>query len=327
VAGLKASHTKTGRRGLKGRPTESRGPPYGIAGGHSRCALPADDRPTRGPVQESRIDERVQHETTVIGTDVPEARGLAERQFHGRRLVEIGPDSIHNVCVAHASAGASGAPSAALVSLAVISLRNRELCRAPRSPTVRGHETNSSQFMPDATDSSESWIDETETKADYADPAGQRSCSLFPTPMQPAPSLLWTLEEIGLLDTIYFAFYEEIDFCRRAQRRGWMVALVPQSRIHHRRGGMWEANPELKRRRDYTCDRSQFIYMITSPDRSLAGNLKGYAITFATKAKEAMKGTSNGRIWDLVRMQFEVLGNAGALREKWKRDSALSQMK
>ena len=134
-------------------------------------------------------------------------------------------------------------------------------------------------------------------------------------------------EEIGLLDTIYFAFYEEIDFCRRAQRRGWMVALVPQSRIHHRRGGMWEANPELKRRRDYTCDRSQFIYMITSPDRSLAGNLKGYAITFATKAKEAMKGTSNGRIWDLVRMQFEVLGNAGALREKWKRDSALSPMK
>lgn len=134
-------------------------------------------------------------------------------------------------------------------------------------------------------------------------------------------------EEIGFLDPIFFAFYEEIDFCRRAQRRGWKVMLVPRSRIHHKRGGMWEANPELKRRRDYTCDRSQFIYTITSPDRSLAGNLKGYAITFATKAKEAMNGSSNGRMWDLVRMQFEVLGNAAALKEKWKRDSALSPMK
>ena len=50
------------------------------------------------------------------------------------------------------------------------------------------------------------------------------------------------LERIGMLDPIYFAFYEEIDLCRRAICAGYSVALVPGSRIRHFRGGMWRAD-------------------------------------------------------------------------------------
>src|SRR5262249_18654225 len=42
---------------------------------------------------------------------------------------------------------------------------------------------------------------------------------------------------IGCLDPIFFAFFEEIDFCRRARAAGFEIALVPSSRIHHYRGG------------------------------------------------------------------------------------------
>jgi hypothetical protein len=52
------------------------------------------DRPLRGPPQEPRIDERIQHVATVIGADVPEANGLAQRQFKARHLVEIAPNAI-----------------------------------------------------------------------------------------------------------------------------------------------------------------------------------------------------------------------------------------
>ncbi len=131
-------------------------------------------------------------------------------------------------------------------------------------------------------------------------------------------------DEVGLLDPIYFAFYEEIDFCRRAARRGWKIALVVRSRIHHHRGGVWESSPQLKRKRDYTCDRSQFIYTLTEPRRTLTGNLGWYLITLGTKAKGALKSTSSVSVWDLLRMQVDVLRSFGAVREKWRRDRALT---
>lgn len=106
--------------------------------------MTTSDRPLRGPVQETRIDQRVEHEATVVGTDVPEARGLAERQFHRRRFLEIGADPVYDVCVSHAPTGASGTPSATLVPFPLISLPYRELHRSWRSAAVAGDDTYSS---------------------------------------------------------------------------------------------------------------------------------------------------------------------------------------
>jgi N-acetylglucosaminyl-diphospho-decaprenol L-rhamnosyltransferase len=41
-------------------------------------------------------------------------------------------------------------------------------------------------------------------------------------------------EQLGGLDPDYFLYYEDVDFCRRARGRGWVVAYEPSpSAIHH----------------------------------------------------------------------------------------------
>ena len=41
------------------------------------------------------------------------------------------------------------------------------------------------------------------------------------------------IEDIGLLDDGYFLYFEEVDFCLRARRAGWLCSYVPQSRVMH----------------------------------------------------------------------------------------------
>ena len=48
-------------------------------------------------------------------------------------------------------------------------------------------------------------------------------------------SSLW--RELGGLDDRFFAHMEEIDYCWRAQLRGWKVAVVPESVVWHLGGG------------------------------------------------------------------------------------------
>ena len=129
-------------------------------------------------------------------------------------------------------------------------------------------------------------------------------------------------EEIGLLDPIYFSFYEEIDFCRRAACRGYQIALVPRSRVHHHRGGSWEADPSIKRERDYHCDRSQFIYASTDPRNSVFRNLRWYFVTLGAKLKGVVSGFSPVRLFDLARIQIDLIIMSGAIVSKWRRDRA-----
>lgn len=126
------------------------------------------------------------------------------------------------------------------------------------------------------------------------------------------------IEQVGLLDPIYFAFYEEIDFCRRAAFRGYKTAIIPRSHIHHFRGGSWEATAAIKRNRDYRCDRSQFIYNLTDPRRSLAANFGWYLQTLVTKIKEAAIAFSLAKTWDLARIQVDLLFSLPQLLHKWR---------
>jgi GT2 family glycosyltransferase len=129
-------------------------------------------------------------------------------------------------------------------------------------------------------------------------------------------------EEAGLLDPIYFAFYEEIDFCRRAACLGYKIALVPRSRVHHHRGGNWEADRSIKRERDYRCDRGQFIYASTDPRNSAFRNLRGYFVTLGTKLKDAVSDFNPTRVFDLAQMQIELVTMSGDIISKWRRDRA-----
>ena len=45
-----------------------------------------------------------------------------------------------------------------------------------------------------------------------------------------------TLRDTGLMDDRFFLYFEEVDLCRRARRKGWEVWLAPDSRVVHFEG-------------------------------------------------------------------------------------------
>ncbi|EKD76002.1 MAG: hypothetical protein ACD_43C00261G0004, partial [uncultured bacterium] len=47
------------------------------------------------------------------------------------------------------------------------------------------------------------------------------------------------LDKIGLLDEKFFAYYEEADWCRRAQQAEYACAIVPSAIITHAKAGSW----------------------------------------------------------------------------------------
>jgi hypothetical protein len=62
------------------------------------------------------------------------------------------------------------------------------------------------------------------------------------------------LQQAGLFDEAYFLYFEETDFCLRAQKHGWQCWYVPESRVVHLVGkstGVTERTGPPKRRPSY----------------------------------------------------------------------------
>ncbi len=45
------------------------------------------------------------------------------------------------------------------------------------------------------------------------------------------------LDDLGLMDEGYFMYFDDVDYCRRAVRKGWRVLNLPDARVVHLRGG------------------------------------------------------------------------------------------
>jgi len=61
-------------------------------------------------------------------------------------------------------------------------------------------------------------------------------------------------DDVGLMDEGYFMYYEEVDFCLRANRAGWPCWYVPDSRVVHLVGqasGVTDTRAVPKRRPAY----------------------------------------------------------------------------
>lgn len=58
-------------------------------------------------------------------------------------------------------------------------------------------------------------------------------------------------EAIGLLDEGYFLYFEEVDFCRRAQRAGWCCWYVADARVVHHEGSSTGIREAARRRPAY----------------------------------------------------------------------------
>lgn len=70
-------------------------------------------------------------------------------------------------------------------------------------------------------------------------------------------------ERIGGLDESYFLYFEEVDFCRRAQQHGYSCWYVPQSRVVHHVGiatEIGDARKHRRRRPDYWFESRRRYY-------------------------------------------------------------------
>ncbi|HWB20455.1 MAG TPA: glycosyltransferase family 2 protein [Phycisphaerales bacterium] len=56
------------------------------------------------------------------------------------------------------------------------------------------------------------------------------------------------IDQIGLMDEGYFMYFEDIDYCRRAHRAGWIVLHQPSARVIHLRGGSSSVKSAIKSR-------------------------------------------------------------------------------
>jgi GT2 family glycosyltransferase len=54
------------------------------------------------------------------------------------------------------------------------------------------------------------------------------------------------LEQVGLFDEDYFAYYEDVDLAWRAQRAGWRCLYVPSARVTHRHSSTGEEGSPFK---------------------------------------------------------------------------------
>ncbi len=62
------------------------------------------------------------------------------------------------------------------------------------------------------------------------------------------------IEKVGFMDEGYFLYFEEVDFCRKAQHAGWECWYVPESRVMHLEGASTGINSSAKRRAKYWYD-------------------------------------------------------------------------
>ena len=71
-------------------------------------------------------------------------------------------------------------------------------------------------------------------------------------------------QEIGLLDEGYFMYFEDIEYCHRANKSGWYVVHTPDARVVHLRGGSSPVKEQTRLRkrvpRYYYESRARFFY-------------------------------------------------------------------
>jgi N-acetylglucosaminyl-diphospho-decaprenol L-rhamnosyltransferase len=119
-------------------------------------------------------------------------------------------------------------------------------------------------------------------------------------------------EAIGPLDEGYFMYFEEVDFCLKANRAGWPCWYVPASRVVHlvgRSSGVTNQGDRRKRRPRYWFEaRKRFFLANHGRAKSLAADL-AYATAFAScRLRSTIQRKPDidpeGMLWDFVRYNF-----------------------
>ncbi|MFC1510463.1 glycosyltransferase family 2 protein [Candidatus Omnitrophota bacterium] len=93
---------------------------------------------------------------------------------------------------------------------------------------------------------------------------------------------------VGFLDEMYFIYYEDLDFCRRAMFKGYKLVLVSHCRVNHNHSAR-DVNtlPEKIR---YLIKRNEMILLLKDPNYGFFYNLK------------------NVFVWKSWKKEFEAVG-------------------
>lgn len=74
------------------------------------------------------------------------------------------------------------------------------------------------------------------------------------------------IDQIGLLDPRFFIYYEETDWCARAQRAGWQILYVPGARLWHKVSAtMGTTSPAT----DYYMNRNLYLFLTKNRSNAL----------------------------------------------------------
>jgi hypothetical protein len=65
------------------------------------------------------------------------------------------------------------------------------------------------------------------------------------------------IREVGMMDTRYFMYYEEVDWCRRIREAGYRILYVPRSRVTHK----VSLNDGGRNRAAYYFARNRLLYL------------------------------------------------------------------
>lgn len=109
--------------------------------------------------------------------------------------------------------------------------------------------------------------------------------------------------KIGLLDSKYYLYYEENDFCQRAKKAGYKLIYEPKSIIWHLNAGSSGSGSDLH---DYFLTRNRMLFGLKhAPFRSKAALIK-----------ESLWLLRKGRKWQKAGVRDYYLGRLG--KGSWK---------
>jgi GT2 family glycosyltransferase len=110
-------------------------------------------------------------------------------------------------------------------------------------------------------------------------------------------------EKIGLFDSRYFLYLEDVDFCQRAKKAGFKIIYVPQGKVWHYNASSSGVGGPLH---DYFITRNRLLFGIKyAPARTKIALLK-----------ESLKLLFNGRPWQKIGVRDFYLKKFG--KGSWK---------
>lgn len=125
--------------------------------------------------------------------------------------------------------------------------------------------------------------------------------------------------DVGWLDPYLFFYWEETDFCRRALRKGWRVALAPAAIARHYAGGWSSGDQANTHAANHLKSRNQYIYAFADPNHAFVLNALRGAHLFLVLCKAALKTSPAALAYELKAFG-RLFPELGDIRAKWKRD-------